>query len=64
MTVTPNRVVQELEAVAFGPGSDASGAEVKMASKLKALELLGKHLGLFESRREKDTPGVTIVEDI
>ena len=64
MSTTPQRVVQELEAVAFGPGSDAAGAEVKMASKLKALELLGKHLGLFESGREKDSQPVTIIEDI
>lgn len=64
MSTTSSRVVQELEAVAFGPGSDANGAEIKMASKLKALELLGKHLGLFESGRGKESQPVTIIEDI
>ena len=31
-------------------GGDGLEREVKMADKLKALELLGKHLGLFEDR--------------
>lgn len=31
-------------------GEDGLEREVKMADKLKALELLGKHLGLFEDR--------------
>ena len=37
-----DRVLQELEKIAFGDGS-ASG-------RLKALELLGKHVGLFTSK--------------
>lgn len=33
------------------------------SSRLKALELLGRHLGLFEGRGERIEP-VTVVEDI
>jgi len=49
-----NRVLQELEKIAFGDGP-ASG-------RLKALELLGKHVGLF---KPKEVPVVErSVEDI
>lgn len=57
-------VLEELKTVAFSEGSDASGANVKMASKLRALELLGKHLGLFDGTGSKDAPAVTILEDV
>ena len=49
-----DRVLQELEKIAFGDGP-ASG-------RLKALELLGKHVGLF---KQKEVPVVErSVEDI
>ena len=49
-----DRVLQELEKIAFGDGP-ASG-------RLKALELLGKHVGLF---KPKEVPVVArSVEDI
>lgn len=57
-------VLQELKNVAFADGSDASGAAVKMTSKLKALELLGKHLGLFEGVGGKEPEQVQILEDV
>lgn len=57
-------VLQELKNVAFAQGSDATGAVVKMTSKLKALELLGKHLGLFEGNGGKEAEAVKIVEDV
>jgi len=57
------QVLGELAQVAFAPGSDESGAKVKLASKLRALELLGKYLGLFDGA-PKTAPPVTIVEDI
>lgn len=46
--ITPDRVAAELASVAFREAGDGSGAELKYASKLRALELLGKHLGMFE----------------
>ena len=59
-----DRVIRELQSVAFSEGSDESGASVKMASKLKALELLGKHLGLFDPAAQKMPTPVTIIEDM
>ena len=56
-------VIAELRRLAFSEGSDANGAEVKLSSKLKALELLGKHLGLFDPAAQKPPTPVTIIED-
>ena len=58
------QVIEELKSVAFASASDASGAELKVAQKLKALELLGKHLGLFEGIGARQLPKVEIREDI
>ena len=58
------QVLEELKAVAFAPASDASGAELKVAQKLKALELLGKHMGLFEGVGARVLPKVEIREDV
>ena len=30
------------------------GVEVKMYDRLKALELLGRHLGMFDERRDRE----------
>lgn len=43
-----------------GDKGDMTEREVKLADKLKALELLGKHLGLFEPRT--DTGGAAIAD--
>ena len=58
------QVISELRTVAFAPASDASGAELKVAQKLKALELLGKHLGLFDGIGARQLPKVEIREDL
>ena len=58
------QVIRELQVVAFAKASDASGAEVKVAQKLRALELLGKHLGLFEGLGARQLPKVEIREDL
>ena len=62
--VKQDQVIRELKAVAFSAGSDENGSAVKLASKLRALELLGKHLGLFEGTGGKDHAPVRIVEDV
>ena len=61
---SPSRVIAELQAVAFAEGSDENGSATKLASKLRALELLGKHLGLFEGTGAAPTTPVTIIEDL
>ena len=58
------QVIEELKTVAFAPASDASGAQLKVAQKLKALELLGKHMGLFEGLGARVLPKVEIREDV
>ena len=63
--VNADRVVTELAKIAFVNASDVIDAdtaktfgedglerEIKMADKLKALELLGKHLGMFKDKVE------------
>ena len=61
-TVETGEVVQALREVAFGEASDESGAPVKLASKLRALELLGKHLGMFDGNGNKGASPVRILE--
>ena len=63
MMLKQEAVVKELQAVAFSEASDASGAKVKLGSKLRALELLGKHLGMFQKGQEEPEE-VVIVDDL
>ena len=60
----PESVLGALAEVAFAPGSDEKDAPVKLSSKLKALELLGKTMGLFDGNPGKSLPTVQILEDI
>ncbi len=48
------------------PGETGDGVEreIRLADKLKALELLGKHLGMFSDRLAIDITGVKIIDDI
>ena len=57
-------VLRELKAVAMAEASDGNGAQVKLGSKLRALELLGKHLGLFEGKPRQEGQAVQILEDV
>ena len=61
--IRQEQVLLELGGIAFAEASDASGAEVKLGSKLRALELLGKHLGMFDGGAAPEQP-VTILEDV
>ena len=63
--ITQEKVLEELAAIAFANGADFAtvnqkaiasikegqyGTEVKVHDKVKALELLAKHLGMFDSK--------------
>lgn len=55
--ITQDRILLELAAAAFADMSQSAETCLKWNNKLKALELLSKHLGLFEAKaREANTP--------
>ena len=59
--LTPDHVLGELAAIAFAdPGTERSGPPIKVADKLRALEMLYKHLGLGDGQT---TEGVIIVDE-
>ena len=59
--LTPDHVLGELAAIAFAdPSTERSGQPIKVADKLRALEMLYKHLGLGEGQT---TEGVIIVDE-
>ena len=60
--VTPQQVLQELAEIAFALPGEEGGLPVKVADKLKALELLGKNHALFTDRHELD--GVQAVIEV
>lgn len=62
--IRQDAVLEELQAVAFAQASDGNGSGMKVASKLRALELLGKHLGIFEGTGGKVRETVEILEDV
>ena len=43
---TQKKIISELEKIAFSSDDDS---DVKLNYRIKALELLGKHVGLFDS---------------
>ena len=48
---TKKKIISELEKIAFSSDCDS---EVKLNYRIKALELLGKHVGLFDSDTTPD----------
>lgn len=52
--ITQDYVVQKLKEIADKQASDAPDSELKFSSKIKALELLGKHVGAFDGKKENE----------
>lgn len=52
--VSADEVLLELKKVAFSEASDLSTSEMRYSSKLKALEMLGNYLGMFDKRAKND----------
>ena len=48
--ITQEKVIEEIGKIAFAKAHDYSDADLKYSNKLKALELLGKHLGMFDGK--------------
>lgn len=53
--ITQDMVIKELRDVAFAEAADYTDAKLKYSNKLKALELLGKHMGMFVDRVKMQT---------
>ena len=49
--ITQEKVIEEIGKIAFAEAHDYSDTDLKYSNKLKALELLGKHLGMGKAER-------------
>lgn len=52
--ITQDYVLAKLKEITDKPASDASDSDLKYSSKIKALELLGKHVGAFDGKANGD----------
>lgn len=52
--VTQDYVIEKLKEIADKEASDTQESDLKFSNKLKALELLGKHVGAFEPKADDD----------
>lgn len=51
--VTQDYVIKKLKEIADKEASDGQDSDLKYSSKIKALELLGKHVGAFEKQEKR-----------
>ncbi len=50
--ITQDRVLNELAAIGFADAAELDKLKLKASDKLKALELMGRHLGMFKDKVE------------
>ena len=63
LELTENLTEQQKRAIAvMKKGRD--GYEVKTYDKIKALELIGKHIGMFDSRNQNDDEALKKLDDV
>ena len=53
--VTQAMILAELRKIGFADAEDCASAKLKYSNKLKALELMGKHRGMFDRRAAAET---------
>ncbi len=61
--VKQDDVVKELAKIGFAKTALLYEMEVKTNDKLKALELLGRHLGMFTDKLQLNAPSVPVILD-
>lgn len=59
-----DELTNDQRAVIAGVKKGKFGTEIKTNDKVRALELLGKHLGLFDGDRSPSDEGVQIIDDV
>ena len=59
-----DELTHDQKAVIAGVKNGKFGTEIKTNDKVRALELLGKHLGLFDSGSLQPDEGVQIIDDV
>lgn len=62
--VTQDYVITKLREIAEKNASDGPDSDLKYSSKIKALELLGKHVGAFDgsTKNDKNEPVKVIID--
>ena len=59
--VTQDYVIEKLKEIADKPASDCQESDLKYANKLKALEMLAKHTGVFDKQDNSTADSVVKV---
>ena len=54
--VTADLIVKELFKIAMNDAGDETNSHLKYSNKIKAMELLGKHLGMFTDKVSVEMP--------
>lgn len=62
--VTQDYVIGKLKEIADKEASDATESELKYSNKLRALELLGKHIGAFDKQSKESDEKITVIIDV
>lgn len=66
--ITADLVLKELAAIALDDAADYNDSRLRYTNKIKALELLGKHLGMFDQKRydggEDSSGGIVMLPDV
>lgn len=63
-TPTTDSLSQDQKATIAGIEQTATGVKVKQYDKLRAIELLGRHLGMFVDKAEVKVSGTVTVEEL